>query len=150
MSGGWVGVTIGPMSSENTIIQGDCIEVLGKELAERGGEGFVDLVFADRVGDDLKSGDHSVQNDELAGREAQLVLDRNPLSLNLTVFPFESITVTCLYLSLSAGEIPEYVNLLFLTFKNEPCFSATFFTDLPRCPLLIKIVEDELVGIPFL
>ena len=32
---------------ENSIIQGDCIEVLRKELDERGGKPFVDLVFAD-------------------------------------------------------------------------------------------------------
>ncbi|MBN1766225.1 MAG: site-specific DNA-methyltransferase [Sedimentisphaerales bacterium] len=35
------------MMLENTIVQGDCVEVLGKELSTRGDQGFVDLVFAD-------------------------------------------------------------------------------------------------------
>jgi len=39
----------GPMQDilENTIVQGDCIEVLRSELQQRGGQPFVDLVFAD-------------------------------------------------------------------------------------------------------
>ncbi len=35
------------MTLENTIVQGDCIEVLSAELARRNGTPFVDLVFAD-------------------------------------------------------------------------------------------------------
>ena len=37
----------GPGPQENTIIQGDCVAVLAEQLARHGGEGFVDLVFAD-------------------------------------------------------------------------------------------------------
>ena len=32
---------------ENTIVQGDCVKVLREELERRGGEPFVDLIFAD-------------------------------------------------------------------------------------------------------
>lgn len=35
------------MSNENTIVQGNCIEVLAEELGGRGGKGFADLIFAD-------------------------------------------------------------------------------------------------------
>lgn len=35
------------MKNENTILQGDCVEVLGKLVAENGGEGVADLIFAD-------------------------------------------------------------------------------------------------------
>jgi len=35
------------MEKENTILAGDCVELLGELLAENGGESFADLIFAD-------------------------------------------------------------------------------------------------------
>lgn len=35
------------MDKENTILQGDCVKLLGELVAENGGTGFADLIFAD-------------------------------------------------------------------------------------------------------
>lgn len=55
------------MKHENTILQGDCIDVLAKELKTRGQEPFVDLVFADppfNIGYEYDAYDDKVEHEQ--------------------------------------------------------------------------------------